>query len=382
MDLETTGLDPWKRQVPDRLCGIAISDGTDHFYMPFRHANKKKNLPMEALRELGTLLSDPDRVFVGFNYKFDLKFLFVEGIGLPKTIRDPYLAAHLCNENEPLLGLKPLSDKYLGNKASKEQRALKLLLRERGLGIADMWRLEPEQVAPYACDDVRLTLELRDFYLPHLEKQGLLELWEEVSAYELIVAGMEIDGIRLNAETLRHNAMKSQKHHLAKMMEIRDVAGYTLNPNSSKQVCNWLEIDSSKKAILEILHNKGDERATLILQARCWRTADSRYYQPLLRLIDGDGLGHPSFKMCGTYTGRMSSGDPFNWQSFANPREKGYAAGIYDPIKDAIEADEDEVMVEADYSQAEIKVACHYGQETRMGDLVNSGEDIHGATKD
>ena len=104
VDLETTGLEPFNG---DKLCGIAVLAGEHSFYFPFRHI-VGGNLPLDYIQKLSPYLCDPSKTYVGHNYKFDIKFLYREGVPLPTKILDTLVAAHLLEEDGKHLGLKSL----------------------------------------------------------------------------------------------------------------------------------------------------------------------------------------------------------------------------------------------------------------------------------
>ena len=381
VDLETTGLNPWGS---DRLCGIAVLVGDESYYFPFRHAcishtplfqgilDDNINLPLDLLRVLGAELNRPDKVYVGYNYKFDLSFLAAEGITPPKMIEDVMIAAHLVNENEPNYRLKSLSDFYLDDDSSAEEKQLAAVLRSRKLtGKGDMWKLAPEEVAPYAEKDVILTRALRDFYLSALEEQELLDLWREYNNFSLAILDMEKQGIRIDPDRLNDYIEEAEIAEQQQISVIQEMAGKPINPASSQQMQDWLQVESTASGILEKL-GKDREDITALLQFRAWSKVRGTYYDRFAQSMDHRQVIHPNLRITGTVSGRLSCNNP-NMQAI--PRYNN----VY-KVKDVFVSSPGRTFVEADYSQAEIRVATHFARECNMAEILLKGVDMHSAT--
>ena len=232
-DLETTGLKSFKQRKPvvetaqpnlfdadpadadpfeqDQLIGVAIlipdktGEGRDEsFYLPFRH-RVGTNLPIEELQRLAPILADPERGLVGFNIKFDVHFTEAEGIPVGNYLIDVMLAAHLANENEFSFALKRLGAKHIGASANQAEKDLLDKLTRTGFKKGGMEHLKPEEVAPYAEQDVILTWQLAMFYHENLGKQGILHLWPEVNMYLRAITAMEQRGVLIDPEKSERN---------------------------------------------------------------------------------------------------------------------------------------------------------------------------------
>ena len=392
VDTETTGLCIFGNSTrkQDMVIGYAIHDGNEAYYLPFRHA-QGINLPMECLDFLRKYLSDPNRTYGGWNYNFDMHIMEKsDGIPFAANFEDAMLALHLVNENEPNFRLKDTADRYSIGDGSLQESILedKVFEECQRLGLecsrsknADnntksmMYVLKPEDVEPYACDDVRLTRQMLDLLRPALEESGLFTLWKQINYYSYIICSMEHIGMHIDKDLI----VKYREEAEAKAEEVQgrlnSAAGFELNPNSSKKVCEFLGVSSSSAEVLQNVIDaggEGAERALLIQEARGWKSVDSRYYTPYLNAMDSSGDLHCSLNMTGTYTGRLSCSNP-NLQAVAKSTE------VF-KVKDVFKAREGFVMIQADYKQAEMRLVTHYTKDPIMKALIEQNADLHSAT--
>lgn len=373
VDTETTGLRVWHG---DRVCGYVIGtpDLQHKFYFPFRHEDGE-NLKSRHLRAVVELLNDKSKVHTGWNYKFDLHMMSHDGVDLWDTkIEDVMLAAHLCNENERTYQLKELGEKYVGEGVRQAELDLIHLLADRGLGKGNMWRLRPEEVEPYACQDLELTEQMRRLTYRGLKDWGLLEIWREVNEYLKVNAKMERRGLKLDVDLIKEYQNEAAIKLRRTKKKLEKYAGYPINPNSPKQLQAWLDLETTAKDVLEdilSIHADRDDVRTL-LEYRGWAKVDSSYYSVYLNKMDEDEILHPNIKLHGTVAGRPSAEDP-NLQ--AVPR--------YSPVykvKDVFTARPGYVLISADYSQAEVRMGAWYTKDEALLALLKAGGDIHGAT--
>ena len=371
VDLETTGLSPYNG---DKICGVAIMAEEETYYFPFRHAIGE-NLDQKYFGLLGKELCRPDKIYIGHNYKFDLKFLRKEGVPLPEKILDTMIGAHLLNENEDNFKLKTLSDKYLGDWASSEEKTLKEKLEHYGYDKGDIYILHPKDVAPYAEQDVRRTKGLFEYQVLHLKREKTFDLFKEVSKFSLVITQMEIYGMKVDSELIEKYRWEAKENIDRVCKDIRAMHGGDINPGSPIQLQRWLGLKSTAKKVLENLKGKKiKEKADAVLEYRSWCKVNNLYYSKFLKLKDENDVLHPNLLVTGTISGRLSCSSP-NLQQI--PRY----SNIY-KVKDVFIARPGFSFLEIDYSQAEIRTGSHYAQESSMIKLLKSGVDIHSATSE
>lgn len=402
VDYETNGLDVYHG---DRICGIAIECKGKCFYFPFRHGigMGEMNIPLDRISDIGDILEVEWTVHLGHNYKFDIQMAYADGIQPPMCIEDTQLAAHLMNENEYLYKndkivsrggrpvtmyrLKGLSDRYLGGSSSAEESELERKLVKvwkyattMKEAKGRMWMLAPEHVAPYAIQDVVLTRRLRNFYVPHLHQWRLYDIWQESNEYEIVATWMEIHGMYIDVK-LMHQYMEEVKPQLQdRLRKLWEIAGYELNPRSNPQVASLLGMKSTAKEKLE-LHRGSEEplvynpnytlgeAIAALEEYRAFEKVNVNYYEKFDRMKDYNDVIHTSIHMTGTISGRWSMSNP--------PMQAIPVRSDIYKVKDVFVARPGYILVEADQSQAEMRIANHYTKDPVMREKIMRGADLH-----
>lgn len=391
VDTETTGLSIFgnAERKRDVIIGISIDDGREAYYFPFRHA-QGRNLPIECMDFFQHYLSDSHRTYGGWNYSYDLHMMAFDDIEIAPNFEDAMLAVHLLNENEPDFKLKGTADRYHVGDGSLQESILedKVFEECQRQGIecsrssraanntkSMMYVLDPADVEPYACDDVRLTRGLLELVKPALEHYGLYQIWKQVNYYSYIICLMEHRGMHIDAGIIKRYQIEATDHYADAQKRLNAAAGFDLNPNSSKKVCEFLGVESSAaEALVNVIDAGGRdaENAKLVQEARGWKSVDSRYYTPYLEAMDSNGNLHCSLNLIGTYTGRLSCSNP-NLQAVAKHTE------VF-KVKDVFTARPGYVMAQADYKQAEMRLVTHYTKDPLMKELIENDADLHSET--
>lgn len=391
VDTETTGLSIFgsASRKRDVIIGFAIDDGNEAYYLPFRHS-QGTNLPMDCLGFLRNYLSNPNRTYGGWNYNYDLHMMAFDGIDIAPNIEDGMLALHLVNENEPDFKLKSVADRYRIGDGSLQESILedKVFEECQRLGIdcsrspraanntkSMMHVLNPADVEPYACDDVRLTRALLEFLMPALKQFHLYDIWKQINYYSTIICRMEHYGMHIDPDTIKRYQQEAEEHYADAQRRLNEAAGFELNPNSSKKVCEFLGVHSSAAEVLSNIIDAGGrnaENAKLVQEARGWKSVDSRYYTPYLNAMDAENNLHCSLNLIGTYTGRLSCSNP-NLQAVAKSTE------VF-KVKDVFTARPGYIMIQADYKQAEMRLVTHYTRDSLMKELIENDADLHSET--
>ena len=219
-----------------------------------------------------------------------------------------------------------------------------------------------------------------------LEQTGMTELFKDIELPLCeVLASMEFYGVKADVEGIKAFG-KELKSKIAQLTSrIYEYAGEEFNIASTKQLgrilFEKLELPAKKKTksgystgaeVLEYLSDK-HPIIPLILEYRTLTKLDSTYVEGLLKQIGKDGRVHSVFKQTETRTGRISSAEP-NMQNIPVRKEIGRNMRKFFVAKDGYE------LVDADYSQIELRVlACVCGDEN-MQQAFLSGKDIHRST--
>ena len=255
----------------------------------------------------------------------------------------------------------------------------------------DIERLESEySVSVPSLDDRRASLaaalpELCEKITKLIDERNQRELLEgiEIPLAE-VLASMENIGFLAYREGIsEYGKMLTEK---IKVLEenIKETVG-DININSPKQLgtalFETLEIPHGKKTktgystsadVLEPL--RWDYPViNSILEYRTLAKLNSTYCEGLLKVIAEDGRIHSSFNQTEARTGRISSSEP-NLQNIPVRTELGRE------MRKFFVAEDGWVLVDADYSQIELRVLAHAANDNVMIDSFNSGKDIHRST--
>ncbi|MBQ2581298.1 MAG: DNA polymerase I, partial [Ruminococcus sp.] len=234
--------------------------------------------------------------------------------------------------------------------------------------------------------DIASLLPLCENLQKQLEQTQMSKLYNEIELPLCeVLASMEHYGVKADADGIRAFGADLKGKIAELTQQIYDYAGEEFNIASTKQLgailFEKLGLPAKKKTksgystgaeVLEELESK-HPIIPLILEYRTLTKLDSTYVEGLLKQIGDDGRVHSVFKQTETRTGRISSTEP-NMQNIPVRKEIGRNMRKFFVAKDGYE------LVDADYSQIELRVlACVCGDEN-MQEAFLSGKDIHRST--
>lgn len=378
VDIESGGL----RFHVDPLAGIAlyVPHVKRAYYISVGHEGKR--VTERTLNPLRNLLTRGDKFYHFWNAKFDLKFLQYNGFPYLEhcpPICDVMVALHLLDENRYSKGknykLKDAAREFIDGSAAGESDALDQLLKQRKLGKGNLDKLTAAEVGQYAMMDVILTWELSEYFIPYLKEWNLLKLYTEQNEFIMkVLTRMEYTGIMVDRELIIEHIREMEDLSNKMLQDLHIKAGNTFNPNSSAQVSKFLKTDNAQKKTLE---RHGSKDAELVLSYKAAAKAKSTFYEPYLEYSLYDGRIHPTMNVIGTVSGRLSSSDP-NLQQVPRKAKKGNGY----KVKDVFIAPPGKSLVQLDYAQLELRLACYFAGEKTMTHMFNEGIDLHQYTAD
>ncbi|APT75077.1 DNA polymerase I [Marinitoga sp. 1137] len=377
-DLETTAVDPYRAEI----LGIALSTepGTG-YYIDISKLEKKEKL--EILKKIWLILKEKD--LIGQNLKYDLSIMKVNGFEIKNPYFDTMIAAYLVSPDSRRFNMDDLAKKYLDYETIKYDD----IVKKDTLFANTLKDVDPEKVAEYSGEDADITLRLFYVLKPRIYEFQLEKVMEEIENPLIpVLAKMELNGVFFDIPYLKE--LEKEYKNITKniLNEIQEIAGYSVNPNSPKQIRELLfeklGIKPKKKTkggqystnaqVLEELKNEHPV-IKLILEYRKYQKLLSTYIQAIPKLVNPvTGRVHTSFNQTGAATGRLSSSDP-NLQNLPIREVEG------EKIRKAVKAEkENYVLMSADYSQIELRVLAHMSQDPILIDSFNKNLDIHKIT--
>ncbi len=376
VDTETSSLDVRHAE----LVGISLSAREGEAY--FIPAMLFKG---EVREKVAGLLGNKKLKKVLHNAKFDIHVLKKADLPLVGLKFDTLLAAYLLKGGERVLDLKTLVYQEFG----QQMTPITTLIGQKGKGQLSLSQVPLEEVALYACADADYTLRLAHKFQPELKKEGMQNLFEGVEIPLVgVLVDMEQAGVKMDTIYLNELAKVMQSKINKLKNDIHELAGEDFNISSPKQLKEVL-FEKLKISPEGLRHTKtGISTAAselekmrglhpiidYIFDYRELTKLLSTYVAALPQMVDKfSGRVHSSFNQTITTTGRLSSSDP-NLQNIPVRGEWG------NKIRRAFIAEDNNVLLAADYSQIELRVAAHLSGDERMMEVFKKGMDIHAAT--
>lgn len=329
----------------DGLDAVEICDGATVYRAQWSVAGEKYN---ELLR---TVFSTEVKK-LGHNIKDLMGLLMKDGLSAEGFTFDAALAAYLLDANDGDYSLPRISTKYLSRELDGAQAIFEL----------------------YSVLDAKL------------DELGMAKLYYEVELPLCsVLADMEASGFYVDRRAL-YDFGESLNDGIAQLQAgIWAHAGHEFNINSPKQLgevlFEELMLPSGKKTKsgwstnADVLEKLRDKHPIIgeILEYRMLTKLKSTYADGLLKVIAPDGRIHTNFQMTVTATGRLSSTEP-NLQNIPVRRKLGAQ------IRKMFVASPGKVLVDADYSQIELRLLAHISGDKAMQEAFLSGEDFHTVT--
>lgn len=390
LDTETMGLDPYTKEL------LTVQLGCAEFQVVIDCTSVDIHLFKEYME-------NPQRMFLGWNIKFDLKFLYHQRI-VPLRVYDGYLAEKLLWLGYPAgmheMSLKAASINYLGVDMDKSVRG-KII--QTGL---------TEDVIVYAAGDVSYLGKIRDKQLVELEKKGLLKAIDFENEFVKCLAYIEYCGAKLDVDKWKIkmatdlNNLEKYEAELNEWVEESEysskycsvnIQGDLFNGFDTKPRChiNW----ASSQQVIPLFEELGLNLKVLDKKTKHYKkSVDIKVVEPqasksplipiyikykkaaiivntfgqkFLNLINPvTGRIHANFNQLGTDTGRLSSTEP-NLQNLPHDAQ----------TRACFVSDKGNRWISADYSgQESYLMASMANDEAMLEELTNGSGDLHSLT--
>ena len=320
---------------------------------------------------------------LGYNLKDDYIALKPYGIKLENIYFDITIAEYLIDSmSSTSYECSAIAMKYLTKKVKTKEELL-----GKGVKAKKYQDLSFEELSSHISqiiDTVKSVMPIMEENLKESNMDGLL-YHVEMPLVE-VLADMEYEGVKVDKEKL--NELGSQFKEIIKKLEseIYKISGEEFNINSPKQLGVILfeklglpvikKTKTSYSTNAEVLDKLKDQSPIIdkIIEYRQIVKLNSTYVEGLLSIINPiDGRIHSSFNQTITTTGRISSTEP-NLQNIPVKLEMGRN------IRKVFISDKECKLVDADYSQVELRVLAHMSQDETMIDAFKHNEDIHTKT--
>lgn len=352
----------------------------------------ESNLSNEVLNKIATSNVPKIGYDIKRIYKECLKRDIKEFVNFKSDIKIAYYLLHSTENNYDmenitynLLGVNmPYEDK---EEKKEEKQTIQTSLFD-GLGVAESnTKKEISEVQKkFIYATINATEMLETMLIKKIEEKEMTKLYTEIEMPLIeTLADIENNGMYINKDKLIEFG-KLLSEDIAKLEnKIYEIAKEEFNINSPAQLgkvlFETLGLSSSRKTKKGYSTDKDSLEAIIdeheiiqyILDYRAMAKLKSTFVDALLDCIQEDGRIHTTFMQTVTATGRLSSVEP-NLQNIPTRTELGSR------IRDCFEAQNDNIIIDADYSQIELRVLAHIANDKIMIEAFNEGKDIHSIT--
>ena len=367
----------------NEILELSFDDGADPMTVYERLKNKKVDFIAETDgKSINSIsLNDGECIYVMDRFRADFD-VFLERLFSDKSItlrthdsKPIFAVLESCGTDCENIVLDTMLAAYLLNPNASDYSVMRLA-QEYG-------------VEPYKCvkeNVLTVFSPLADVLSKEIDEKQQAKLLNEIEIpLAKVLASMENTGFAADKNGIEEYGKILQREADILQKKIYDRVGYEFNINSPKQLgtalFEKLGLPAKKKTksgystnaeVLEELR-KYNPVVDDILEYRTVTKLKSTYCDGLVKVIDGSGRIHSSFNQTETRTGRISSTEP-NLQNIPVRTERGKEFRRFFTAKDGC------VLVDADYSQIELRVLAHIANDKAMIDAFKNNLDIHTST--
>ncbi len=387
VDTETDGLDATQARIigfslataPGKACYVPLAHGGTDLL-----AEKPDQIEARAaLDRLRALMADPSVLKIGQNLKYDMTILARHDI-LIEPFDDTLVLSFALDAGRHNHGMDELAQLHFGHSCIAYKD-----LCGTGKNQLTFAQVPLRDATRYAAEDADVTLRLWQKLKPRLSPESVTTVYERVDRPLVpVIAAMEREGVKVDREHLARLSSEFAHQMGALEVELHEMAGQPFAIGSPQQLgvilFDKMGLKGGRKgktgaystdaAELEKLAGQGIPIAQKVLDWRQVAKLKSTYTDSLQQQINPEtGRVHTSYSLIGAQTGRLSSNDP-NLQNIPIRTENGRR------IREAFVAEPGNVLLSADYSQIELRLAAHMADVPALKAAFANGDDIHSLT--
>lgn len=317
------------------------------------------------------------------NIKEEIIILLRYNIDLRGIEFDSMIAKYLLDPSQGNYELEELTKEYLNRTIASEEEVL-----GKGKKKISFKDLDSEDLIEFFIDKIDSIYNIKIVMMDLIEEQDMEELFYDVELpLASVLADMEYRGFSVDEDKLKELGNEFDEKIENLKCEIYKYSNEEFNINSPKQLgevlFNELELPVIKKTKTgystnaEVLEKLKDSHPIIdsIIEYRQMVKLKSTYVDGLINLIDKETKKvHSSFNQTITTTGRISSTEP-NLQNIPIRTEEGRKIRTV-----FVPKNEDYTLVDADYSQIELRVLAHISDDSKLKEAFFTNEDIHTKT--
>ncbi|NLX62380.1 MAG: DNA polymerase I [Tissierellia bacterium] len=364
--------------IKSKLIGIGLKTDTNTtYYIDFSINNMDK-----FIDTFKKFFESSEVKKYGHAIKMDVYALLTLGVDIQNIAFDTMIGQYLINPSQASYSINELGMEYLNYSGIDTEGLL-----GKGKKKKSFKDISIDKRAEYITAYLNIVYKVIDPIMDLLKKQNMVKLYYDIELpLTQVLADMEFNGFKVDLDVL-YRLKEDYEKEISKLTEeIYQLAGVEFNINSTKQLgeilfdkLNLPVIKRTKTGYstdVEVLEKlKGQhEIVDKLLRYRQIVKLMSTYIGGLINVVDKDtNKIHSTFNQTVTNTGRISSTEP-NLQNIPIKTEEGRE------IRKAFIAEEGYVLVDADYSQIELRVLAHISQDPKLKEAFYNEEDIHTKT--
>ncbi len=377
-DTETSSLDYFSLGIVG--LSFSFNSGTG-YYIP---CSEDFEIAKAICHKFKPVLEHDSILKIGQNIKFDMLVLKRYDVEVKAPLYDTMIAHYLV-EPDMKHGMDYLSETYLGYTPVHIEE----LIGKKGKNQGSMRDVPVDKIAEYAAEDADITFQLKQVLAPMVEKHEVDGVLKDIELPLIpVLADMEYEGVKIDVDYLNAYSKELEQDMLMYRSAIFEIAGLEFNLDSPRQLGDvlfgHLKLPVDKKTATgqhstneEVLSKLAHDFpiAEKILEYRELTKLKSTYVDALPQMVNvKTGRVHTTFNQTIASTGRLSSIGP-NLQNIPIRTERGQRVR-----KAFIARDSEHILLSADYSQIELRLAAEISGDENMLEAFRQGLDIHQAT--